>query len=147
MVEAAIAIGIVFNQVLTPLLGFSAAGLVVPGYLALYAGQPSRLLATFLVALATWAVVRFGLARVLVLYGRRRLGVAVLTGLLLNLLFDLAWQPMPLAGADLRVIGHIVPGLIASEALSQGVWPTLGMTVLVAAFTRIALLLIFGWSG
>jgi len=147
MVEAAIAIGIVFNQVLTPLFGFCAAGLVVPGYLALHAGQPSRLLATFGVALLTWAAIRFGLARVIVLYGRRRLGVAVLTGLLLNLLYDLAWQPVPLAGMDLRVIGHIVPGLIASEALSQGVWPTLGMTVLVTALTRAVLLLVFGWSG
>ena len=80
MVELAIAIGIALNLVFTELFGFTSAGLVVPGYLALYLDQPVRVAATFLVALATWAVVRFGLGRLVVLYGRRRFGVTVLIG-------------------------------------------------------------------
>ena len=141
MVELAIALGIVVNLLLTELVGFTAAGLVVPGYLALHLTQPLRLSATFATALATWAVVRFGWMRLVVLYGRRRTGVAVLTGMLLNAAMEsIAPAAIPL-GVDLRVIGYIVPGLIAGEALSQGVWPTLGMTVLVAALVRLLLMI------
>lgn len=147
MVELAIALGIVVNLLLTELVGFTAAGLVVPGYLALHLTQPLRLSATFATALATWVVVRFGWMRLVVLYGRRRTGVAVLTGMLLNAAMEsIAPAVIPL-GVDLRVIGYIVPGLIAGEALSQGVWPTLGMTVLVAALVRLLMMgvMAFGW--
>ena len=44
----------------------------------------------------------------------------------------------------MRVIGYIVPGIIANEALSQGVVPTLTTTLLIAglAITRKHLVLI-----
>lgn len=127
------------------LLGVTAAGLVVPGYLALHFDQPARLASTCALAVLTWAVVKLGLARVVVLYGRRRLALAVLVGLVLNLLAErllLALPPQPL---DARVIGHIVPGLIAGEALGQGVARTLAATLLVAAVVRLLLLLLLPW--
>lgn len=145
MVELAIALGIAVNLLLTELVGVSAAGLVVPGYLALCFDQPGRLVATFVVALLTWATVRFGLARLVVLYGRRRLAAAVLTGFVLNLLAEQALMAVPAQPLDLSVIGHIVPGLIASEAMSQRFVPTMAMTLLVAAIVRVLLLLVTGW--
>ena len=140
MVELAIALGIVVNLLLTELVGYTAAGLVVPGYLALHLTQPVRLLATFALGLTTWAVVRYGWMRLVVLYGRRRTGVAVLTGLLLNAAVEYAVPAFVPMGTDLRVIGYIVPGLLAGEALSQGVWPTVWMTLLVAALVRLLLM-------
>jgi len=50
VVELALGIGITLNLVLTEVIGLGSAGLVVPGYLALYLNQPARLLATWLVA-------------------------------------------------------------------------------------------------
>jgi poly-gamma-glutamate biosynthesis protein PgsC/CapC len=140
VVELAIVLGIVINLLLTELVGFTAAGLVVPGYLALHLTQPVRLLATFAVALATWTVVRYGWMRLAILYGRRRTGVTVLTGILLNAATDYAVPSIIPMGTELRVIGYIVPGLIAGEALSQGIWPTLWMTLLVAALVRLLLM-------
>jgi poly-gamma-glutamate biosynthesis protein PgsC/CapC len=146
MVDAAIALGIAIGLVLAPLIGFTAAGLVVPGYLALHFASFERIVATFAVALATWAVVELGVSRLVILYGRRRLGVTVLTGFALTAALNLVWHPFAAGGADLRVIGHIVPGLIANEALHQGVVPTFAMTLLVASLTRVALLLLFAWA-
>jgi poly-gamma-glutamate biosynthesis protein PgsC/CapC len=144
MLEAAIGFGITVNLVFTEVLGLASAGLVVPGYLALYFNQPDRLLATALVALVTWASVRFGLARVLVLYGRRRFGVTVLVGFVLNLLLARALRVLPPEPLDLRAIGYIVPGLIANQALAQGLWPTLLLTALAAAVVRLVLVAVFG---
>jgi gamma-polyglutamate biosynthesis protein CapC len=146
MLELAIGIGITVNLLLTELFGLASPGLVVPGYLALYFSQPSRLLATAALAVATWAIVRFGLARLVVLYGRRRFGVTILVGFLLNMLLLRVLRVVPVEGMDLRAIGFIVPGLIANQALAQGMWPTLLLTALAAAVVRLALLLFAGWA-
>lgn len=142
MVELAIGLGLVVSLVVTEAFGLASAGLVVPGYLALYLEQPARLLATVLVALATWAIVRFGLARLVVLYGRRRFALTVLVGYLLNAGLEQAMLTMPAAPLELRAIGYIVPGLIANTALIQGPFVTLGMTFGVAAVVRLVLVLL-----
>ncbi len=145
MLETAIGIGITVNLVLTEVFGLASAGLVVPGYLALYLSQPSRLAATAVLALVTWALVRFGLARLVVLYGRRRFGVTVLVEFLVNLIALRVLRAMPAEPVDLRAIGFIIPGLIANQALVQGVWPTLVLTALAAALVRLLLFLAAGW--
>jgi poly-gamma-glutamate biosynthesis protein PgsC/CapC len=147
VVELAIALGIAVSLLVSEVVGVSAAGLVVPGYLALHLDQPGRIAATFGVALATWALVRFGLSRLVVLYGRRRLAVAVLAGFLLNVLAERLLLALPAQPVDARVIGYIVPGLIASEAVSQGVVPTFAVTLLVAVVVRILLVLLLPWMA
>ena len=140
MVELAIGLGLTLSLILSELVGLSSAGLVVPGYLALYLDQPARLAATFLVALGTWAALKFGFARLVVLYGRRRFGITVLTGFLLNAALDHLLFVLPPEAAGLRAIGYIVPGLIANTALQQGVAATVGLTLLVAAAVRLILM-------
>jgi poly-gamma-glutamate biosynthesis protein PgsC/CapC len=140
VVELAIGLGLALSLILSELVGLSSAGLVVPGYLALYLDQPARLAATFLVALGTWAAVKFGFARLVVLYGRRRFGITVLTGFLLNAALDHLLFVLPPETAGLRAIGCIVPGLIANTALQQGVAATVGLTLLVAAAVRLILM-------
>ena len=138
MVELALGLGIALNLLFTEVLGLSSGGLVVPGYLALHLTQPSRLLATLAVGGATFAAVRYGLMRLVVLYGRRRFGVTILTGFVLHGLYTLALASAP-APADLRVVGYIVPGLIANASLSQGFWTTVGTTLTIAVLVRLIL--------
>jgi len=138
MVELALGLGIALNLLFTEVLGLSSGGLVVPGYLALHLTQPSRLLATLAVGGATFAAVRYGLMRLVVLYGRRRFGVTILTGFVLHGLYTLALASAP-APADLRVVGYIVPGLIANTSLSQGFWTTVGTTLTIAVLVRLVL--------
>jgi poly-gamma-glutamate biosynthesis protein PgsC/CapC len=142
VVELALGLGIAVSLILSEAFGLASAGLVVPGYLALYLDRPARLTATVLVALLTWALVRYGFARVVVLYGRRRFGITILTGFVLNLAFARLVPMLPLETAELRAIGFIVPGLVANAALSQGMLTTLGITFLAAAGVRLLLVLL-----
>ena len=142
MVELALGLGIAISLLFSEAFGLASAGLVVPGYLALYLDRPARLAATILVALATWAAVRFGIARLVVLYGRRRFGVTILTGFLLNLAFARLVPLLPVETPELRAVGFIVPGLVANTALSQGPWVTIGITLLAAACVRLLLVLL-----
>jgi len=142
VIELAIGLGLTLSHVVSEVFGLASAGLVVPGYLALYLDQPARVAATFLVAGATWAAIRYGASRVVVLYGRRRFGVTVLAGFLLNAALDHAAFALPAEAGGLRAIGYIVPGLIANTALTQGVWVTAGTTLLVAAAVRLILMVL-----
>ena len=138
MVELALGLGIALNLLFTEVLGLTSGGLVVPGYLALHLTQPARLLATIAVGGLTFAAVRYGFMRLAVLYGRRRFGVTILTGFVLHGLYTLALSSAP-APADLRVVGYIVPGLIANTALAQGFWATIGTTLTLALLVRLLL--------
>jgi gamma-polyglutamate biosynthesis protein CapC len=140
VIELAIGLGLTLSLIFTEVFGWASAGLVVPGYLALYLDQPARLAATLGVSAATWAVVRFGFSRLVVLYGRRRFGITVLTGFLLNAALDQVVVLLPADAAGLRAIGYIVPGLLANAALAQGVWITTGTTLLVSALVRLILM-------
>ncbi len=142
MVELSIGLGLVISLVVSEVFGLASAGLVVPGYLALYLDQPGRLLATVGVALATWATVRFGLSRMVVLYGRRRFAVTVLVGYLLNAALEQTVMVLPTERLELRAIGYIVPGLMANAALAQGPFVTIGTTFIVAAAVRLILVIL-----
>ena len=143
MVEVALAFGIAVNLIFTEVFGLASGGLVVPGYLALHLDQPGRILATLAVSLATWAGVRHGLMRLMVLYGRRRFGVTVLLGFVLQAGYGALLGTAAALPADLRAVGYLVPGLIAHGALTQGVWPTLAMTLVGAVVVRALLALVW----
>ena len=139
MVEIALALGIAVNLVFTEVFGLASGGLVVPGYLALHLHQPGRVLSTLAVATITWALVRFGFMRLIVLYGRRRFGVTILTGFVVQAACTACIGAAAALPADLRAVGYLIPGLIANTAIGQGLWPTIGMTLAGAVIVRIIL--------
>lgn len=140
VIGLAVGIGVVLNLLLYESIGLTAGGMVVPGYLALFFGQPSRIVATLAVAWVSWLVVARVLERFAIIYGRRRYGLMLLVGMLLGAVLDQAAPFLTVAHFDWRAIGIIAPGLLANEMERQGVWRTLGITLLLAFLTRLALL-------
>lgn len=146
MVERAVGIGVLLNLFLYEGAGLTAGGMVVPGYIALFLDQPLRVAATLLLAVVTWLVVARGLGRVMILFGRRRYGAMLVVGLLGTWALARFAPYLNAAGADLRAIGYIVPGLLANEMERQGVLATLAVTAGLAVVTRLLLHLLAGWA-
>ncbi len=124
MVTLSLGVGLVLTFLFAEITGLVAGGLIVPGYLALYFDQPARILATFVIAIATYGIVAL-LSQVIVIYGRRRFLLMVLIG------FAMGWLATKYTGAIIpagylyiRVIGFIIPGLIANEMSRQGIVKT-----------------------
>lgn len=138
MYQNVILLGIILALVYTELTGLPTGGLVSAGYLALAWMQPERILLTLLLSLASFAVVRL-LDQVLILYGKRRFAVCVLVGAALSVVFR--W--FPVAG-EVRAIGFLVPGLIASDMVRGGVVRTLTG---LASVTLVLVLVLFGCAG
>ncbi len=141
MVTLSLGVGLVLTFLFAEITGLVAGGLIVPGYLALYFDQPARILATFVIAIATYGIVAL-LSQVMVIYGRRRFLLMVLIGFAMGWLATKYTGAIIPAGYDIRVIGFIIPGLIANEMSRQGIAKTVVMTAVVTSLVRIILLLV-----
>jgi poly-gamma-glutamate biosynthesis protein PgsC/CapC len=133
------AIGIVVALLVEERTGRTPGGIIVPGFLALALDEPWRVAVTLGTALVAIGVYRL-VEPHLLLYGRRRFAFLVLTGLLLK---AAAIHVLPLAGVlpvGLLVIGYMMPGLVASHAVRQGILPTVGAALLATGITRLAAL-------
>lgn len=140
MLTAALTIGIVVSLALTEVIGLSAGGIIVPGYVALLLDRPMALAGFLLVAAASYGIVR-ALGMVLMLYGSRRFAVAVLTGLTLGVGAQWGSLYAPLY-VEWVGLGLIVPGLLAHQFDRQGVLPTLAMLAIAAPLVRLILILV-----
>lgn len=144
MVETAIGLGLVISLIFSETLGLAAGGMVVPGYLALTIHEPLRILGTTGCALLTLGAIKL-LSRYVLIYGRRRIVVAILIGFILGALSRdlllLRFRGTPL---DLRTIGFVIPGLIANWMERQGVIQTLCVMATTAVLVRLLLMLING---
>lgn len=152
MIEFAIGFGVFINFLSYELIGYTAGGAVLPGYLSLFLDQPGRIAGTFAAAVLTLVIVRV-LSRFVIVYGRRKFAAMLLIGFLVNWFIDMVvlsltgwFGPMQ---ADVRVIGYIVPGLLANDMHAQGVVPTAAVSLGAAVIVRLtaAALLYFGVFG
>lgn len=134
MIVETLLIGLVLALLWAETTDISPGGIIVPGYFALYLDRPLRAAATLAVALLTLAIYRF-LARNLILFGRRRFVLMVLVGAVLSQAWLLVLPRLFAAPVELRVIGWVIPGILASSLARQKVLPTLASLAAAATLT------------
>ena len=128
-------IGIIFALIFTEFTDLSPGGVIVPAYFALYLTSPVRILTTVAAALVTMLIVSF-LSRYMILYGRRRYAVFLISGVLLKVLMS------ALIGGTALSIGSLIPGILGREMERQHILPTLlSLAVVTLAIYFVILLL------
>jgi poly-gamma-glutamate biosynthesis protein PgsC/CapC len=135
-------IGMVLSLFLTETLGVTAGGIIVPGYIAMNLESPERLVITFGVSILTFLIIKL-LSKFIMVYGKRRLVLALLIGFLLGYLSRS--ENMITAGlgtTDFIVIGNIIPGLIANWMDRQGVLRTISTVLITAGITKLCIMTI-----
>lgn len=163
ILAVAIGIGLLFTLLLAEAFGIAAGGLVVPGYIALQLMRPWTVAMTLLAAYLAFVLVRI-LSGYMILYGRRKTALIILSGYVIGALLELTLGGLftfpadpgvtqgNAAGAaatstvptvrfvELSVVGYIIPGLIAIWFDRQGVVQTLAGLVLTAVLVRLTLI-------
>lgn len=129
-------IGLVVGFIYYEWSGISPGGVIAPAYFALFINQPLKIVNTLLLAVIIYFILRYLSAR-LILYGRRRLLLALLLSFLLKMAVSLWLQPALQIQLDLQSIGYIIPGLIANEMLRQKVVPTILSLGIVTLFVTL----------
>ena len=146
MVVETIGLGMLASFFLTETVGLAAGGIVVPGYFALTLTEPVRVIATILVALATFLIIKL-LSRVMLVFGRRMLLLGVLVGYLLGYVTKIV-PTLTIASLhlDVSVIGYVIPGLLAYWMNRQGVVETISTMLIAAVLTRLIITTVSGGS-
>lgn len=121
-------LGIIASLIYTEFTDLSPGGIIVPAYFAMYSYDLKRLAGTVLLALLCVAIVHF-LSKYMILYGRRRYAVYIMTGVLLKFLAGTLG-----AGAAVS-IGNLIPGILGRDMERQHVLPTLLSLGIVTLFT------------
>lgn len=134
-------LSVLFGFICTEFTGLLTGGLVSAGYLAFFFNEPMRILSTLLIAVLITFIIK-GLQHFMILYGRRRFAISIMLSLLSVWAIEHLYFYFSNIGTDLRIIGFIIPGLIASDMLKQGILKTLG--VLMGITLLIELLVIAG---
>ena len=97
---------------------------------------PGMILATIAAALIALAVYK-AMAAYFLLYGRRRFVLMLLLGALFGQLWLLIWPRLAPPSLDLRVVGWIIPGLLANNLERQKILPTLAALAAVTVLTYV----------
>lgn len=144
MVEAAVGLGVIISLLFNELLGASAGGIVVPGYIAMYLDHPMQIIGTLLVSLLTLGVIKI-ISMFTLLYGKRRMVLAILFGFIFGWLSrNIIFGSLSIYDLDLQSIGYIIPGLIANWMERQGVVKTISVMLIAAVIVRLILTIISG---
>jgi len=142
MIEISIGLGIILSLVLSEALGVTAGGIIVPGYISLFLDQPVQVVSTFLVAILVWLIIK-GLSRVMFLYGKRRIVLALILGFFFGYLSRTIYVEAE-SIKNVAVIGNIIPGLIANWMDRQGVVRTVSVVLLTAVIVKLLVIILFG---
>ena len=115
--------------------GWACGGIITPGVIAIYIGDPDKVLVSIAAGLVTWIALKF-LVRVTGIYGRQRLAAAMLIALALRYPLVSVW------GETSLWLGWVVPGLIGADMQRQGVVITLSAVVAVSIVTAMGVQLL-----
>jgi len=144
VIEQAIGLGLFISLIFSETLGLAAGGMVVPGYVALMVHEPARLTGTVVVSLITFGALKL-ISRYALVYGRRRIVMAVLLGFIFGALSrDLFVLRLHGTALEFQTIGYVIPGLIANWMERQGVLQTICVMITTAVLVRLLLMLLNG---
>lgn len=135
-VSLTIAVGIIVAIFYSRRTGWSVGGLVTPGLLAVQAASPMNFTGALLLSLAFAAILR-PLVKNFGLFGRERVGVALLIAILFRLIFH------GRLGTDIFWLGWVAPGLIAADIEQQGVSMTFAAVISASVATALLASLLF----
>ena len=143
IIQAAVGLGVIISLLFSELLGASAGGIVVPGYIAMYLDRPMQILGTIVVSLLTWGIIRL-ISNFTLLFGKRRMVLSILVGFILGWASRLlVYQNVTVYTYQLQSIGYIIPGLIANWFDRQGFWKTITSLGVAAVLVRLILMVVF----
>lgn len=143
LLTVSIGLGLAASLLYGELFGLAAGGMVVPGYMALYANKPVDVGLTLIAALMTFGVLK-GLSQIAIVYGRRRTALTILVGYLVGLAFRMWLDSQVTPFTEGAIIGFIIPGLIAIWYQRQGVLETTLSLLTAAIIVRMVLVVMLG---
>ena len=136
-------IGLILAFLYVEIMDIYPGGIIVPAYVALYLDQPVRVLVTVTIALFSLLTYRL-LSRYFILFGKRRFVMLLLLGALWGQLWFWVVPHVFSGDTEFRMIGWVIPGLLANNLEKQRFFATLASLFTVAVLTYFCVRLLAG---
>lgn len=145
VVALSIGLGMIFSLLLTEIIGLTAGGIIVPGWVALHLHNPFSVFITFFIALIVFVLVEIT-SKFMFIYGKRRLVISLLLGFLIGLIFNTYLGTIILQQYSVEIysIGFIIPGMIANWMSRQGVIRTVTIIFITAPIVQLIIIMLTG---
>ncbi|MFC1554616.1 poly-gamma-glutamate biosynthesis protein PgsC [candidate division KSB1 bacterium] len=129
-------ISLLISLLYTGITGLFPGGVIVPSYLVLFIEQPERIAGTLAASFLTYIIYNIS-SRYLLLFGRRRFVFMIFVGAIWTLLWYEYIPAIFPASLEFRVIGWVIPGLIANNFERQGVVLTTASLIIVTVVSYV----------
>ena len=136
MLYSTVALSVILSFLTTELTGILTGGMISAGYLAYGLNEPFRIISTLLMSVLIALILRLS-RHFLILYGRRRFMLSILLSIFGVYLVEKSYFLLSSLSVDLRIVGYIIPGLIASDMEKQGIFRTLSALTAVTVTVRL----------
>ena len=134
----------IFSLLMSEIIGLTAGGIIVPGWIALHLHNPMSVTVTFLIAWLVYIIIQF-LSKFIFIYGKRRLVISLLLGFIFGLIFNRYFSESLTAinmTSEIYSIGFIIPGMIANWMNRQGVIRTISVILITAPVVQLLIMVI-----
>jgi gamma-polyglutamate biosynthesis protein CapC len=125
-------IGLLLSLLFIAVTGYYPGGIIVPGYLVLYADQPLRITGTLVAGFIAFLIYRLA-SKYLILFGKRRFVFLILISAILAFSFSFLLPMVFPVSLEMKMIGWVIPGLIANNFDRQGILITFSSMAIVLA--------------
>jgi len=123
-------IGLIISLIFISVTGYYPGGIIVPSYLILFIDQPLRIVGTLAAACLTLLVFKFA-SKYTILFGKRRFVFMILCGAIFAYILSFMLPFVFPSYMELKVIGWVIPGLIAIHFDKQGIVQTSSSLLIV----------------
>ena len=142
LVALSIGLGMVFSLLMSEIIGLTAGGIIVPGWIAIHLHNPMSVIVTFSIAIIVFLFIQ-GLSKFIFIYGKRRLVISLLLGFIFGLIFNTYISDILSFGeSEIKIysIGFIIPGMIANWMNRQGVIRTIAIILITAPVVQLIIM-------
>jgi len=142
LVALSIGLGMIFSLLMSEIIGLTAGGIIVPGWIAIHLHNPMSVIVTFSIAIIVFLIIQ-GLSKFIFIYGKRRLVISLLLGFIFGLIFNTYLSDILSfgdSGIKIYSIGFIIPGMIANWMNRQGVIRTISIILITAPVVQLIIM-------
>jgi len=125
-------LGLILSLLFISFTGYYPGGIIVPSYLILFIDQPLRLIGTIVASLLALLCFRL-ISNHSILFGKRRFVFMIFCGGVISFLLSILLPQIFPVSVEFKVIGWVIPGLIANQYSRQGILQTLSSMIIVIA--------------
>lgn len=134
MYDIAIVISTILSFLSYEAFNFYSGGIITAGYFSVFLTQPARILCTLFFAILICFAAKL-VEKFTIFFGRRRFYFMIIFSAILSWIINKYLVPSLGFAYDIRIIGHIIPGLIANDMYKQGIIKTVLILTVLSILT------------